>query len=114
MPWVRGERFDAIRPFAVSATIYPEASLALRTKEYKYVHNLPALGEEPLPHEELYDLRADPGELHNLADRNPELLEGFRSLAEPFRESWFAEVEAGIGALDKDTLSKLRALGYIK
>ncbi|HUT19424.1 MAG TPA: sulfatase-like hydrolase/transferase [Anaerolineae bacterium] len=71
LPWLEGERGDSPHPYVVSEwhtewgfTISP--GRMLRTPRYKYVRYLE--GEEHGLSEELYDMRADPGEMRTLID----------------------------------------------
>lgn len=58
---------------------------------------------------ELYDLDADPRELHDVADDQLELVETLRGeLAR-----WRARTAEAIGQLDRENLERLRSLGYI-
>jgi arylsulfatase A-like enzyme len=89
----------------------------LRDRGYKYIAVLgPHEEGRPLPFEppadQLYDLRADPGERSNLASERPELAREFR------------EILAGLGGgpdgarvlpdrLDPEQIDRLRSLGYL-
>jgi arylsulfatase A-like enzyme len=65
--------------------------------------------------EELYNLKADPGEQHSLVSSDPTLLEELRAaLGRSYLE---ARAHAGAGAqtdVDSVTKDRLRALGYLK
>jgi arylsulfatase A-like enzyme len=90
---------------------YPEKYLGARTFRWKY------LRRESDGAEELYDLRADPGETRNLEAQAPERLAGLRegldaalrtlsdSALEPPEETPVDDVEA---------LEQLEALGYLR
>jgi arylsulfatase A-like enzyme/Flp pilus assembly protein TadD len=61
-----------------------------------------------LPEAELYDLSADPGELHNRAGANPHMVTLARAL-----KLWSGpEASAPSPALDSETAARLRSLGY--
>lgn len=82
-PLLRGKA-DAIRQRVISAEASRQASLALRTEEYKVILPIVADAEgRPLPdvygrprdpQPLLFDLRRDPCETHNLAAERPDLL----------------------------------------
>jgi len=63
-----------------------------------------------LPEPELYDVRADPAEQHNLASRQPADLERLKAVLGRFRAR-----DHGISrvAEEKEALERLRALGYV-
>lgn len=78
---------------------------ALRTVRYKFID---------APRLELYDLEKDPAESVNIAGPNPALVRDFKARLDRFVE------ESGRGApklqaadLDKETMARLSALGYI-
>ena len=78
---------------------------SLRSTRYKLI-------EAPRP--ELYDLAADPGEETNVFDRNPAVAEPDdgeldRLMAETSRDAPAPEA----ADLDKETLERLAALGYV-
>ena len=62
--------------------------------------------------EELYDLVADPGELNNIILEAPDVAKQFRSLAQPYIDTWFGDNKKVIPAISKETLERLRSLGY--
>ncbi len=85
----------------------------VRTEDYKYTFG-PENDELP---QELYDLRADPSETHNLADQNPSLCAELRARANRFVP---ADGEAPVEELaltpdDQRRVEKhLQELGYIE
>jgi len=90
-------------------------STAVRTHEYKWII-FEAVDRSP----EVYDLRADPGEHHNVA--TPEAVARGRALVAQYRAQATAAraqlvsgrpAPGGEPVVDPRTLEKLRALGYI-
>jgi arylsulfatase A-like enzyme len=89
---------------------YPDKYHGVRTSDWKY------LVREADGAEELYDLRADPGETRNLAPLGQpplaELRDACRDALRRVRES---AVPAGAGPIDDPaTLERLRELGYVR
>lgn len=74
LPWLREERRDAVRDEIVCQECTWQMKWALRTHDHKYI-----LARQPdvygTPMRELYDLRADPDELRNRAESDPERAE---------------------------------------
>ena len=81
---------------------------AVQTDEFKYVRSkVPAF-------ERLYDLRADPGEEHDVAAKFPEQLHQARVLIDAYVGSAAASnTPAPTAAMDNATRERLRALGYL-
>lgn len=74
----------------------------LQTARWKYIR---------APREELYDLRADPGETVNLAEKKPKVAAAFRAGLETLlRMDSGGEAQV---AMDQETIEKLRSLGYV-
>lgn len=74
----------------------------LRTPRWKYIR---------APREELYDLKRDPGELENLAEKKPRVVAEFRAALETLlRMDSGAEAQV---SMDRETVEKLRSLGYV-
>ena len=63
--------------------------------------------------EELYDLQEDPGELHNLAPENPEVVAAMKAELERLKagERGFEEEH---GDIDEEVLKALHAMGYME
>lgn len=72
LPYINGELDKPIYPYLVAEECTRMMKWALRTDQYKYI-----LSREPdyrgWPMRELYDLKADPEELNNIAESKPEL-----------------------------------------
>lgn len=62
----------------------------------------------------LFDLREDPGERVNLADRQPHLAEGLRAIRERELAGSERPVRSESIPLDEETKRELRALGYLR
>ena len=97
-----------------SGALYYEEKEAFIFDDHKYVH-LPASRRE-----ELYNLRADPGETTNIVRTSPEMARKGRTLLEEARAE-FAKVRACYGVrntegpdLSPETRRGLRSLGYIQ
>jgi len=85
----------------------------VRTEDYKYTFG-PENDELP---QELYDLRADPGETRNLAGQNPDLCTELRALANRFvpADSAMPVEELALTPGDQRRVEKhLQELGYIE
>jgi len=106
---MRGESPPA-RP-VIAATYRPESfsdKRAIVADGFKYIHSW----RDDQEKEELYDVVNDPGELTNLAESRPEVLERLRNdLARRLAEmAQTAPVEVELSEEDK---AQLRALGYL-
>ena len=65
--------------------------------------------------EELYDLLADPGELHNLAAAEPSATSSMRQLVEAWRKGLsIASPDDRHEQIDEGLLENLRSLGYVQ
>lgn len=99
------------RPIVSDAQILFDRRQAVFFERFKYV--VSAVDGR----EQLFDLEADPGELHPLATAAP--LETGRRLLQTELTSATAlrkriRVDAGTGVADEDTLRRLRSLGYLR
>ncbi|MEM7349707.1 MAG: sulfatase-like hydrolase/transferase [Acidobacteriota bacterium] len=78
---------------------------ALIVENFKYVHG---------PRPELYDLAADPQELHNLIDQDTATATGLRQRLEHYlAEHSVAGLDSSV-AVDEATVRRLQALGYLQ
>ena len=87
-----------------TATFGLPAIRYLREGRWKYIHKV---------NPELYDVIADPGELTNLADREPERVEKMRARLEALLAAAPAPADDAQAALDSETAMQLMALGYV-
>jgi arylsulfatase A-like enzyme len=89
--------------------------VAIRDGDYKLIVNAPPLA----PNEaatELYDLRSDPGEQHNLATAEPARADALTDLLRAQRKGIEEAGLAGFGTehVRGDVRERLRALGYVQ
>jgi len=101
-----GEKHDP----AYSETFYPFSSFGwspLHALESEHFHYIDA------PQPELYDLDADPGETHNIADQQPASVGVLKEkLRQHLAHNPFTQQASNGGSLSPDAQEKLRALGY--
>jgi arylsulfatase A-like enzyme len=77
--------------------------LSVRSPEWK-------LHVSPQGDEQLFQLRRDPDEIHNVLEREPEVAERYRRL---LAERWTADPQTPESKLDGEARERLRALGYV-
>jgi arylsulfatase A-like enzyme/Flp pilus assembly protein TadD len=75
----------------------------VREGRWKYIHKLAP---------ELYDIQADPGELRNLAESRPDIVEKLRGHLRDMIAAGPARLRAAVEP-DEATLDQLQALGYV-
>lgn len=94
------------------------SQIALRSAQYKYIKHLRSHHIQPsypfvAGREELYDLKRDPGELHNIAKAKPAVLRAMRKETQAHVQAR-QNLQSGKAQLDDNTLDSLRALGYVR
>lgn len=114
-PLIRGE----MQPSKIAMIEHAgDNQVALRSERYKYIRHLRDLHVLPAypfvdGREELYDLKADPAERFNIANKEPQLIARFRNLLLERRSKRLA-IETGEAELSEETVDVLRALGYVE
>jgi arylsulfatase A-like enzyme len=63
---------------------------------------------------ELYDVREDPAEKHDLAAERPEVVAKLRGALAAFNNTVQPRFSADSAAADEEAIERLRALGYLK
>lgn len=108
VPWPRSERHAAIFAESTSAAVHytPRKVLCVRTAGAKLIQG--AADDR----RELYDLDSDPDERDDLALRRPDLSGALEPLLDAYRAG--ATGERPPAAIDRETIEKLRALGYLR
>jgi arylsulfatase A-like enzyme len=105
-PWLRGEKESQVRPFTVSQECTWQMKWSIRTDSHKLI-----VAREPdfygTPSRELYDLRQDPQELHNIAAQDPETVR----ILDATLESWIAEKMAQNGISEDPLVAHGVSLG---
>lgn len=107
MPLLRGEHSYG-QPYAYAESLTPKLYYGwsdlkcLRTGEWKYID---------APEPELYHLKSDPGELQNLAAKNPEKIRQFKERMKDFVK--LTESRKQKEAVDAERMEQLAALGYV-
>jgi arylsulfatase A-like enzyme/tetratricopeptide (TPR) repeat protein len=110
LPLLMGRRGES-NPYAYSESMAPNLQFgwaalhALKTERFKFIE---------APRLELYDLQADPGERQNILDRNPAEARRLKGVLDNLvAETSRGAPEPQSANLDKDTLERLAALGYV-
>lgn len=90
---------------------------SIRTRRWHYIWNpgFPGLSEAaqreyPIAAEELYDVASDPGERHNVADREPAVAARLRAKL----AAKYGRAQPDVPALAPEARDELRALGYLE
>lgn len=91
---------------------YADHVYSVRTKRFKLVRDRDGQGEERL---RLFDLREDPGERHDLAERRPRIVASLQAKLDAWldRLDRLEQVGGFDGELDAERIEQLRALGYV-
>ena len=91
---------------------------SVRSAEWRFVYNPEGLhpeapgGPYPIGDVELFDLRKDPRERHNLARARPDLVRAFTAEVQAWKTRYVRK-GANEGSIDPEALEELRALGYL-
>lgn len=125
LPMIHGDE-AADRPAYSEATTYGPERESLRANGFKYVHRIgygtlaaPCCVNFPLtPLNELYDLRKDPGELHDIAGSRPDVLARMEALMNAIRPrprptTGQGESSSPSVPVSHEVIQSLRSLGYI-
>jgi arylsulfatase A-like enzyme len=116
-PLLEGNRLERREAFAENTNIRAAERKALRTERYKYIHQYPREGKGDHLEEtvQLFDLDSDPLESTDIADQNPDLVEGFeRRLQAIVRGTDVTAAPDEVPEeIDEELREKLRALGYV-
>jgi arylsulfatase A-like enzyme len=98
----------------MNAALYPDRFLGLRSPQWKYLRRVRLLGPPVAPRadEELYDLRADPGEGHDLAAAQPERVAALRAELDRRLAAFGPRLPPKPAQVDPEVRARLRALGY--
>jgi arylsulfatase A-like enzyme len=99
-----------------NASTYPERYQGLVSSDWKYLRRTrdaadPAI-QAPVPAEQLYDLRADPNETHDLAAEQPERVAALRRRLSERLAAEGEPAPSRAPMLDAATRARLEALGY--
>lgn len=104
---VKGNAMESRPCYSESEACYASFRWAplhcLTTDSWKYVNT---------SREELYDLKQDPQELHNLAESRPEQVQEMRMLLETTRDA-MVDCPTSDTPIDAKHLQQLRSLGYL-
>ena len=100
----------------LNSATYPDRFIGLRSPQWKYLRRLRLLGPPVAPRgdEELYDLRADPDELHDLAAAQPERVAALRAELDRKLTAFAPRMPPRAATVDPELRSRLRALGYVE
>jgi arylsulfatase A-like enzyme len=97
-----GERFPG-----VDVSRFDRALAAIRTDEYKFTWASDGLHE-------LYDLRSDPGETHNVVDDRPDVASALAAQLSPHIDRLTADDTAEQPEFGGAVAERLRSLGYLE
>ena len=119
VPVMRGEESDDRIAFGGVTKLTPPRYF-IRDGRYKYIESSPREGEQEVspvpPLVQLYDLRADPGEQHNLSGQDEQRVKRFHQQLVEYLdlEQQPISIESATEDADADLREQLRALGYVK
>jgi arylsulfatase A-like enzyme len=113
------DRFEseiAISTVFTGEIVGGKSLLSIRTPHHKYIRTSPWFGDLLVisGRDEFYDLVEDPGEVRDLAEREPPMLGGFRELGDEYWDAWMSRKIAKPGPISRQTAETLRSLGYLE
>jgi len=117
IPLIKGKSFESIPLYIESSVVKtsikePKPALGIRTDSYKYFRNL----HDPNVNVQLYDLKNDPLEDNNIADKNPNKIKEMEKILNDYRKNVFdqqSETDELTDAEEKELEEELKKLGYI-
>ena len=116
LPRLRGE--EPFQPVFSESGYQYEYQLSVRDERHKLI-SVPNAFDRALmsggPYE-LYDLTADPGELRDLSESQPDLVRALTSRLDAWASPWVARAYgrmSKVQEVDDEALRQLRALGYV-
>jgi arylsulfatase A-like enzyme len=115
VPILRGGTLPPVEAFAENVNIRPVERKGLRTDRFKFILTFPRQppreGREEI---QLFDLRSDPGERVNLAERYPDAVRDLLERLARHRQGETNDYEEELPEdLDPELRKRLQALGYL-
>lgn len=103
--------------FAENTNVNSFERKAFRSRRFKFVKNIPRSAARKRgvtePYFELFDLRRDPAERHDVSERHPEMVRRLEQRMQALRVELDDLDEAVPEGLDPDLRKELEALGYL-
>lgn len=130
LPLIRGKESRSTIYSMIKIDSYPEQRYALRTDGYKYIytpnceripgrkkllsHPRSARFRGLLKKEELFDVKKDPQECINIAEKNPELAVQFKEQIDRIIDNFKKKETVRKVGIQRELRERLKALGYIE
>ncbi|MFW6012345.1 MAG: sulfatase [bacterium] len=117
VPLLTGGDYTPREAFAENTNVEPFERKGFRSPRFKFVKNIPRSAARKRgitePFFELYDLRRDPEESHDLSERHPDVVRRLDQRIQTLRAELDDLDEAVPEGLDPDLREELEALGYL-